>query len=94
MITAVKPVARQSLPSPTKIGAGFKFDFPPPSENNKRKIKATFHKFGTGSKFRVHRVKNTIRDGGSTALYTVYTIYTIQTASPGIKSSMHAFIYC
>ena len=53
--------------------------------------------------------KNTIRDGGSTALYTVYTVdtidtidtvdtgntvYTIQTALHCLNSSMHACIYC
>ena len=25
----------------------------------------------------VHQLKNTIRDGGSTALYTAYTVYTV-----------------
>ena len=41
--------------------------------------------------------KNTIRDGGSTALYTAYpvhTVYTIQTALHCLNSSMHACIYC
>ena len=63
------------LPSPTEIGAGFRFDIPPLSEK-KRKIKATLLRFVTGS-LRVQRVKNTIRDGGSTVLYTAYTVDTV-----------------
>ena len=38
--------------------------------------------------------KNTIRDEGSTALYTPYTVYTIQTALHCSTISMYAFIYC
>ena len=40
--------------------------------------------------------QNTIRDGGSTALYsanTVYTFYTVQTALHCLNSSMYAYIY-
>ena len=48
-------------------------------------------------------VKNTIRDGGSTALYTVYivftvntvnTVFTVQTALHCLNSSMLAYIQC
>ena len=51
-------------------------------------------------------LKNTIRDGDSTALYTAYTIYTaytvntvftvytIQTSLHYLNSSMYAYIYC
>ena len=44
--------------------------------------------------------KNTIRNGDSTALYTVqtvytvYAVYTIETALHCLNSSMHACIYC
>ena len=44
--------------------------------------------------------KNTIRDGGSTTLYTAYTVdtvntvYTIQTALHGLNSTIYAYIYC
>ena len=33
--------------------------------------------------------KDTIRDGGSTALYTVYTVHTVQTALHCLNSSMY-----
>ena len=36
----------------------------------------------------------TVRDGGSTALYTAYTIYAVQTALHCLNSSMNAYIYC
>ena len=51
-------------------------------------------------------LKNTIRDGGSTALYTAFivytvyivypvkTVYTIQTALHCLNSSIYAYIYC
>ena len=51
-------------------------------------------------------MKNTIRDGSSTALYTAYTVdtvdvvnivytaYTIQTALHCLNRSMSAYIYC
>ena len=42
-------------------------------------------------------MKNTIRDGGSTALCTVdtvETVYTIQTALHSINISMYASIHC
>ena len=38
--------------------------------------------------------KNIIRDGGSTALYTVYTVHAVQTALHCLNSSMYAYIYC
>ena len=41
--------------------------------------------------------KNTIGDGGTTALctaYTVYSVYIIQTALHCFNTSMHAHIYC
>ena len=37
--------------------------------------------------------KNTIRDGGSTALYTSYTVYTVYTIQTAVHC-MYACIYC
>ena len=45
------------------------------------------------SKKQTNKFQNTIRDGGSTALYSVYTIYIIQTALHCLNSSMYAHIY-
>ena len=57
--------------------------------------------YQTTLKYEPQPVKNTTRDGGSTALYTAYTVdmvstvdivYTIQIALHCLKSSIHAYI--
>ena len=56
--------------------------------------------FNIGRQPKDTQVKNTIRDGSSTALYTdhtvynVYTVYTTQIVSRCLNISMYAYVYC